>query len=554
MEQFDEIVRAYALRNAIDFGEADAAKVLPKLFSYGLEKKDIGKSMPKIQKIVKEVNALSAEERENEFAELKGFIKEKEVKEKKLPSLPGAVKGNVVTRIPPEPSKYLHLGHALSFLINYTYAKDHEGKCFIRLDDANPEKVSQEYVDIILEDLQEYLQIKSDGVSYVSDDMEELYSYALVLIEKGAAYMCFCDREKMQNLRHEGKECACRKHTLIENKEFWSEFIKGTYKEGEAVLRFKGDMQSNNHVMRDSALFRIVLANHFRHEAKYKAWPMYDFYTPIEDSLMGMTHILRSMEFDTRVELHDQIKKFLGLKQQTVVQYGRFNVIGAETQGREIRAKIESGEYTGIDDPRLMTLRALRRRGIRREVFLELMNHIGLSKKQIQIDFAMIASISRKILDKQVNRYYFVAQPVKLQVQEMPLDVKKVEVKAHPDKDELRTLNVGKSIFISKSDHDKYKGEEIRLMNLFNIKLGSKTTFTGSDNKRIQKIQWVSEGLPVKVRMDDGSWVEGLAEENIQCLKVDDLVQFERFGFVRLDKKPSKSEKNGVYEFWFAHA
>ncbi len=177
------------------------------------------------------------------------------------------------------------------------------------------------------------------------------------------------------------------------------------------------------------------------------------------------------------------------------------------------------------------------------------MNQIGLSKKQIQIDFAMIAAISRKLLDKKTPRYYFVADPVKLEVDKMPKNLKRVEIKLHPNKADVRKVKVSEEVHIAKTDYDSFKGQEIRLMSLCNLKLDKKCTFTGLENKRIQKIQWVSEGaVPVKVRMDTGAWISGLGESALKKLNVDDVVQFERFGFVRLDKK----SKEGL-EFWFSH-
>jgi len=360
--------------------------------------------------------------------------------------------------------------------------------------------------------------------------------------------MCFCDRDTMQNLRHEGKGCNCRSSSVQDNKKNWKKFLEGFYAPGTATLRYTGDMSANNQVLRDPVLFRSMDAEHYRQGTKYKVWPMYDFYNPIEDSLMGVTHILRSNEFDVRVELHDQLRNLFGLNNQETVQFGRFNVIGAEMSGRDIREKVKSGEYLGWDDPRLGTLPALERRGIDKDVLIELINHIGLSKKQIQIDFAMIASISRKLLDKKVNRYFFVADPVELQVQKMP-DIKEVDAKLHPDKPFVRKLRVGKSIFISKEDFEELKGKEIRLMNLFNIKLGDKPVFTGEENNpKLQKIHWVSTSLPARILMDNATWVEGLAEQEIANIKIGEVVQFERFGFCRLD-----AVKNGMYEFWFSH-
>ncbi|MEK6927800.1 MAG: glutamate--tRNA ligase [Nanoarchaeota archaeon] len=550
MKDFSKEIKAYVLRSSIEFGEVDEKKVLTKLFQYGLDKKDIPEVMKEISKSVAHVHVMSAGQKEKEFESLKGIIKERVEKEKTLPELKN-VSGKVVTRFAPEPSKYMHLGHAIACLINYTYAKKYNGKFIIRFDDCNPEKVSKEYVDSNLDDLNKYLEVKYDEVKFLSDDMSLFYSYAKDMINKGFAYMCTCEREHMQNLRHDGKECECRKKSNIKvTLEKWDKFLEGFYAPGTAVLRFRGNMSADNQVMRDPVLFRLSDKEHFRQGNKYRVWPMYDFYSAVGDSLLGITHVMRTAEFDLRVELQEEIKKILGLKTQEFVQYGRVNVIGAETQGRTIRESIVNGEYEGWDDPRLMTLKALKRRGISKDVFVELINHIGLAKKQVNIDFAMIASISRKLLDLKVNRYYFVANPVELEIKGMP-NIKEVEVKMHPDKPFMRKIRIGNKIIISKADYDSYLGKEVRLMNLFNMRINSKdkAEFTELENNpKIQKIQWVSIGLPVKIKMDDASWLEGMGEQDIANLKIGEVIQFERFGFVRLDKVV-----NGVYEFWFSH-
>ncbi|MEK6889990.1 MAG: glutamate--tRNA ligase [Nanoarchaeota archaeon] len=553
MKDFSNEIKAYALKNAVEFGKADAGRILPKLFQHGLDKKDIKNIMPEIEKIAKQINKLKPGEREKELENYKKYAKEREEKDKDLPEIDVSGLKEVVTRLAPEPSKYNHLGHALTFILNYIYAERYSGKCLLRFEDTNPEKVSQEYVDNMKEDIMEYLGIKPDKVRFVSDDMEILYSYAEKLINLDKAYICFCDREKMQDLRHNGKECECRKKKVKDNLKEWSDFIKGKYKEGEAVLRIKGDMKSNNHVMRDSVLFRIMKAQHYRQGNKYHAWPMYDFYNPIEDSLMGVTLILRSNEFDMRVELQDYLKDLLGLNKQKIIQYGRFNVMEFTTKGRELREMIESGEYMGWDDPRLITLKALKRRGIVKESFYELVKQIGLSKHPINLDFDAIAAINRKIIDEKAARYSFVENPVEIEIDNKP-PIKSIELPRHPDKPEdTRELKIGKSIFISKEDYEKYKGSEVRLLHLYNIDLSNKKSkFTSIQNKNIQKINWVGNHVKVKVLMPNALWKSGFADEGIEELSVDDLIQFERYGFCRLDNI-KKVGKELTYEFWFAH-
>lgn len=551
-KNWEELSYEYALENAISHdGKAQESAVLGHLFREGLEKKDIEKIMPVIKEKVRKVNSLRIKEQEKEFENFKGkFLaleKEKvEKSEKKdLPEL--QVKGKIVTRLAPEPSKYNHVGHAISFLINYMYAKKYKGKCKLRFEDTNPEKARQEYVDAMKKDVLDYLDIKVSEIRYVSDDIPKLYKYAEKLIKDKKAFMCFCRREKLKKLRDEGIECSCRQHEVKKNMKEWKSFLKGKYMKGETSLRLKGNMESDNYVMRDPVIFRAVAEKHYR-KPKYKIWPMYDFYNPIEDSLMGVTHIFRSNEFDVRVELQEYIKDLLKLKKQEIVQYGRFNIQGIKAQGRELRELVESGKYIGWDDPRLPTLKAMERRGIVKETFYELVRQFGFSKHQVNVDFDIIASINRKLIDKKARRYFFISEPVELEIENAP-EIKEIEVKVHPDAEEIRKISIGNDIFIDKKDFDKFHNQEVRLMHLFNIKLREKPRFTSQENKDIPKLQWVSDFVKVRILMPEGNWIDGIAEQAVKKLKLKSIIQFERFGFARFDK----INDAGVYEFWFSH-
>ncbi|MEM4625192.1 MAG: glutamate--tRNA ligase [Candidatus Pacearchaeota archaeon] len=547
MKDFDSEIYAYSLENAISHNSAQPQFVLSKLFQHGLKKEDIKAVMPKIVEVVNKVNSMSIDQRKLEFEKYSSFIKKKEENEKTLRDLPNISK-RMIFRIAPEPSKHLHIGHALTFIINSLYSEKYHGKLLLRFEDANPEKVTEEFEKSILEDIKDYLKLKISGIRYVSDDIPLLYNYAEKLISLNKAYMCFCSRDKIRSFRHEGKECECRSFSYDKNMREWEKFILGRYSEGKAVLRIKGDMKSLNHVMRDSVIFRAVSCSHYRTGNKYKVWPMYDFYNPIEDSLMGVTHILRSNEFEARIELQEQIKNILNLKGQTIIQYGRFNVQDSTTKGREIREAIKSGEYLSWDDPRLVTLKSLKRRGIVKEVFVELAESLGLTKNQVNLDFDMIAAISRKILDKKANRYSFVSEPVKLSILNAP-NIKSIKVKIHPDKKTFRTVKIGE-VYISKEDFDRFKKKEVRLMHLYNVILDDKSIFTSMENKNIPKINWVSNPVKVRVMMPDAKYLYGYAEPSIQELKIGEIIQFERFGFCRLD---SFDKDKKEFEFWFSH-
>ncbi len=551
MKDFSKEIKAYALKNALEFGKADAGRILPKLFQHGLEKKDIKKVMPEIVTLVKEVNALATNAVAAEEKKYEQYVAVHEHTEGELPELEHAVRGKVVTRLSPEPSKYMHIGHALIFMIQYLYAKKYKGKCLLRFDDTNPEKSTAEFYDAIKEDVS-WLGIQWDKELLASDDLPRLYQYAEKLIKEENAFVCSCSQEEMKKLREKMKSCTCRKNSVKEHLKEWNEMLQGKFEEGERTLRLKGDMKSSNGVMRDPVIFRIAKHEHFRQGKKYSVWPMYDFEAPLEDSLEGVTHLIRSNEFELRAELHEHLLTLLNLKIPFIREIGRYQIAGAETQGRIIRELIEKKEIKGWDDPRLVTIRALRRRGFVPEMFHELAKIVGLSKNSGHIDPSVLASVNRKIIDAQAERYYFVAHPHELAIVNAPR-IQEVALPVHPDKQEKRKVKVSR-IFISGDDVRKLKGKEVRLLHLYNIQLGktNKATFTSAENKDIPKIQWVSEGVKTSILMPDATWTEGLAEASISRLKPGAIVQFERFGFCRFDGIQKKGNEQ-VYEFWFAH-
>ncbi len=552
--EINQKIRFFALENAQKFnGKANPGAVIGKVLAEHPElKQDMKSISKKINEVIAEVNSLTVEKQKEEFEKSEKL--EKPVKEeiKGLPPLPNAEKGKVVTRIPPEPSKYSHLGHALSFLINYTYAKMYDGKCIVRFEDTNPEKSSYEFADAILEDI-EYIGIKPDVVKFVSDDMPMFYDLAEKLIKRKKAYVCFCSQEVMKEHRENEKECGCRKNSEEKNLSEWKKMISGEYSEGTSTLRLMADMASQNAVMRDPVLFRINKEEHFRQGKKYAAWPMYDFENSVEDSVGGVTHILRSSEFGSmRIELQEFIKESLDLPKQEVIQYGRFNIKGATTQGREIRELISSGKVSGWDDPSLVTLKALKRRGIMPQTFYELMLQMKLSANTGKnIDWSMIESINRSILDPVVNRYFFINDPVEIEVKGAP--DQEIRLNLHPDHPEkgFRHYKTKEKFYVSKEDHDKFKGI-IRLMDCLNLENGKFHSieyekFKGKGNLIIQWLPKQHDLIKVEVRMPDNTRITGLSEPMLKELKTGDIVQFQRFGFCRLD------EKGEVYRFWFTN-
>lgn len=554
-------IRKYTLQNAVKFGgKANVGAVVGKVIAEHPDMKDkIKELMKDIQKIVKDVNSIKPDKQLEELQEsAPELLEKKEKKKKELQELPNAVTGKVVTRIPPEPSKYLHIGHGLSFILNYMYALKYDGKCVLRFEDTNPEKSAQEYADAILDDVKGYLGIKLSSVVYVSDDMEKFYDAAERLVKKGNAYVCRCERDAMKDKRFKGIECECRTLPNDENIRAWKEMLKGKFDEGECSLRMKIDMKAGNAVMRDPVIMRIVKAAHYRQKKKYNVWPMYDFANALEDEFCNVTHILRSNEFgNMRVELQDHIKNLLGFKKQTSVQYGRFAITDTITQGRDIRKLIEEKKVDGWDDISLVTLRALKRRGFVKEALYELALEVGLTPTPTNIDWSVLNAINRKIIDPNAYRYFFVENPKKIKIEDAPLQ--NVELDLHPEnKKGGREFKTHEDFYVAEKDYKEFKdGRMNRLMDCLNfIKKKDKFVFDSLEHDKFKDkgdkiMHWLpaDDGLmDVEVLMPDHSVRRGLGEKRLNDVKEGEVIQLARFGFYRLDKK----EKNKL-KFWFTH-
>lgn len=541
-----DIIRKYALINAVEYGgEASVKAVMGKIMGESPElRKDPQRTLELITGIVSEINRMTIEKQKEELRRVyPEYFEKKVVKGKKeLPPLPEA--DQVVTRLPPEPNGFLHIGHGLSFYFNYYYARRYNGKVILRFDDTNPEKEKLEYYDEMKKDIQ-WLKIDWDEEHYESDDVPLLYEYAEKLIEKGDAYICFCPQSKIKEDRYSMRECECRKKNAGENMQLWKEMFTGE----KYILRIRGDMKSPDSQMRDSTLFRVVTTPHPIQKDRYVVWPTYDFACAVEDSILGITHVLRSNEFHT--SLQNYIRDLLNLRHPVIIQYSRFNVKGSPASKRQLRPLIARGLVEGWDDVRLTTLKALKRRGIVPETVHALAVEMGLSTSEPQIDWSIIEALNRKIIDSQARRYFFVPDPVKLCVENAPGIT--VQLRNHPDVDfGFREIKTGDTFYVPGGD----SADEFRLKDLYNVKITERKNgefrgiFTGRElRKELEKIQWVTEkNVPVTVlvphelfangeyNVESLETVKGLAEEAVGTLCVDEIIQFERFGFCRIDK------------------
>ena len=564
--KFGDKILEYALINAINHnGKAQADAILPKLFQDGLKKENIREIMPAIQNTVTKVNSMSITEQESELRKIAPSFFEKKHEKKheekhELPDLPN-VKGKVITAFPPEPSGYPHIGHAKGALINYEYAKKYNGKFILRFEDTNPELAKKEYYDAQIEGYK-WLGITWDELIYVSDTIPQMYKKAEELIKKNHLYACTCSSEIIKKNRIEGRECECRKRKPAENLKLFRDMLNGKFAKGDIVIRLMGNMKDDNTAMRDPAMFRIIKAKHPRLGTKIIVWPNYDFAAAYSDGIEGITHRVRSKEFELRAELQRILQKLMGFKQTLIIEQARFNLSGAEASKRKIREGIDNKIFIGWDDPRLATLVALKRRGFQPEAIKSFLLNMGISKHESIIEWSLLEAENRKFIDAKANRYFFIENPVKIDVKNCPKIIAKIPL--HPDHAERgnRILTAERYFFIKKEEYEEIKKSKdtiFRFMNLLNfkkIKKGKDYIFEFHSKEmqpllKAKMIHWLpveEKNIEVEILMPDNTSIRGLAEYSVRELDVDSIVQFERFGFCRLDKKT----KDKLY-FWFTH-
>jgi len=560
--KIEELILKWALKNALDHeGRAYQNAVLSKIIREDPSLKTrIKELLPTVEEIVNQVNSMSIDKQKNLLEELAPelLVYEKKIEEKKLPPLPDAVRGRVVTRLPPEPSGYMHIGHAMSGLLNYAYARMYDGKVWLRFEDTDPRKVKLEYYESFRKGYK-WLKIEWDYEKNNSEDIELFYDYAEKIIELGRAYVCFCPHEKIKSLRRKGLECEHRSQDIDENLKYWKMMHDGRFREGEAIVRLIGDMKSQNTTMRDPAIFRIVEHRHPIVGARYHVWPLYDFAASIEDGVCNITHILRTSEFALRDELQNYIRDLVGMSNPTYIEYSRFEFKGTPVSKRKLRAIIEAGLAERWDDPRFPTIEGLRRRGILPEAVKEFtLTQTGFSYAKREYDWSLLYSLNRKILDPIARRFFFTPSPVKLKVEE--LEPGEITIPYHPTNSSLgmRKICYTDEFYISSLDVENMKDRDIiRLKYLANVKIVNASKYEvigvrsgGGPAQNIPIIQWVPlhRSLKVKVLVPDILYldeekvnpeslriIEGYAEENIVEVKVDEIVQFERFGFCRCD-------------------
>lgn len=409
---------------------------------------------------------------------------------------------HVQTRFPPEPNGYLHIGHAKSILLNYGLAKKYNGKFNMRFDDTNPTKEKVEFVESIKEDIKWLGADWEDRLFFASNYFDQMYEYAVELIKKGKAYVCDLSADEIREYRgtlvEPGKNSPYRDRSVEENLELFENMKNGMYKDGEKVLRAKIDMSSPNINMRDPILYRVAHMTHHNTGDKWCIYPMYDFAHPIEDAIEHVTHSICTLEFEDHRPLYDWVINEIGFEQPPrQIEFAKLYLTNVITGKRYIKKLVEDGIVDGWDDPRLVSLSALRRRGFTPESIKMFVDLVGVSKSNSSVDYAMLEYCIREDLKPKAPRMMAVLHPIKLIIDNYPEDqVEWFDVDNNIENPELgkRKVPFCKELYIENDDFMEeppkkyfrlFPGNEVRLMNAYFVKCNS---FVKDENGNVIEI------------------------------------------------------------------
>ena len=505
---------------------------------------------------------------------------------------------HVQTRFPPEPNGYLHIGHAKAIQIDFSTAEKYGGTCNLRLDDTNPSKEDVEYVDAIKEDI-EWLGYKWDKVLYASSYFDFIYECAIKLIQMGKAYVCDLTADEIREYRgtltEPGKNSPYRERSIEENLDLFKRMTDGEFPDGARVLRAKIDMAAPNINMRDPVIYRIAHVSHHQTGDKWCVYPMYDFAHPISDTREGVTHSLCSLEFENHRPLYDWFLRELGFETPSrQIEFARLNLNYCLTSKRKCLQLVNEGIVDGWNDPRMVTISGMRRRGYPAEAIRDFISRVGVSKAYSVVDFGLLEACVRDSLGMNAPRAMAVLRPLKVIIDNYPEDlVEEIELPINQDKPEMgtRKIRFSKEIFVEKEDFmieppKKYfrlfPGNEVRLRGAYFVKcVGYDTDENGEvtavhctydpeskggnspDGRKVKgTLHWVSakNSIDFEARLYDrlfvnpnpsdesaGSFKDNLnpdsltilsgckLEDGIEDLKVGDTFQFMRQGYFCVD-------------------
>ena len=509
----------------------------------------------------------------------------------------------VITRFPPEPNGYLHIGHAKSIVLNFDIADEFGGKTNLRFDDTNPVKEDVEFVESIKKDV-EWLGYDWDGLFFASDYFEEMYSRAILLIEKGLAYVDDLSAEQIREYRgtltEPGKESPFRGRSVEENLDLFKRMRDGEFGDGEKVLRAKIDMSSPNINLRDPVIYRIAHVPHHNTGTKWCIYPMYAFAHPIEDAIEGVTHSICTLEFEDQRPFYDWVIKECEMPSvPRQYEFGRLNLTNTVMSKRKLKQLVEEGYVDGWDDPRMPTLSGLRRRGYTPEAIRNFCREIGVAKTSGVVDEKMLEHFVREDLKLKAPRTMGILKPLKVVITNYPEgEIEMLDAEINPENPEMgmRKIPFGREIYIEQEDFMEdppkkyfrlFPGNEVRLKHAYFIKCEevikdadgnvvelhctydpetkSGSGFTGRKVKGT--IHWVeaTHAIPAEFRLyeplildedaeeEGGSFLDhvnpnsliieqGFVEPNMEDVKGNDKFQFFRHGYFNVDPK-NESDK-----------
>lgn len=509
----------------------------------------------------------------------------------------------VLTRFPPEPNGYLHVGHVKSICLNFGLGEKYHGETNVRFDDTNPTKEDVEYVNSILYDVKWLGFHWKEPVHYASDYFPELYEYACKLIRMGLAYVDDQSSEEIHDTRgdleHPGVESPWRNRSVEENLRLFKEMKEGKYKDGEKVLRAKIDMASPNMVMRDPVLYRILHVAHHRTGNEWCIYPMYDFAHPLSDAIEKITHSVCTVEFEERRPLYNWcLQAYEGKEKPRQIEFARLNVTTMITSKRKLRRLVESGVVSGWDDPRMPTISGIRRRGYTPESLRHFCDLIGVAKADSLVDIGMLEYCIREDLKKKAPRIMAVIDPVKVVLTNYPEDkVEYMTMENNPEDLSMgeRKVAFGRELYIEREDFMEVParkffrmtpGKEVRLKGAYIVRcdevikdengeikeihctcdMETRSGTAGADRKVKGTLHWVSakDAVDITARLydymfspddeDDGRdfidkvnpksliIMKSKAESVIKNYKVGDRFQFLRKGYFIIDKDTNDNE------------
>ena len=538
----------YTLWNSIKYeGDPNENSILGSILHNNPEYR---KNIKDVREVIYEsgswVSGLEMEERIDYLKEkdlnLYNQLDEKKEIIKELPALENADKG-VVMRLAPNPSGPLHIGHTRMAILNDEYVKKHSGKLIVRMEDTNPPTILPEAYDMILKDL-DWLGVEYQEVINQSSRFDIYYKYAEKILALGKGYMCDCESETWRNLKNEKQPCPHRETSPEVNVGLWKDMLAGKFKLGEISMVVKTDIQHKNPAVRDFVAMRMVEEPHPLTGSDYSVYPLYNFSVAIDDHEMGMTHVLRGKDHLNNTIRQEYVYEHLGWEKPVFIHYGWVSIEDTILSTRQIRADIQEGKYTGWDDPRLGTVEALARRGIHPDAIRHYWNDVGAKGVDIKFSWENLHAMNKDIIDKDAVRLFFVWNPKLIKI----TGIEKLESWAplHPERPELgkrfTELSGDITVNITREDYENFKpGSLVRLKDLCNLEMMPDGSFKyiGNDLAILKKgakiIHWTpQDAIETEVYMPQGEIITGLVENTAKNY-LDKVVQFERFGFVRLE-------------------